>query len=72
MRSRTWLMSMLDRVLAVPGDVPLLGAVEPSQELGQSRLPGAVVSDQRDHLARADVNVDVLQGRSLTARAAES
>jgi hypothetical protein len=42
------------RVDAVPGDDALVGQVEPGEQLGERRLAGTVLADQRDHLAAAE------------------
>ena len=52
-------------VLAVELDRALVGAVDAGDHLDQRRLAGAVVADEGDHLAFADVEVDL--GQACTA-----
>jgi hypothetical protein len=49
------------RRLAVEDDLPGVVAVDAGDALDQRRLPGAVVADERHHLAVADLEVDVRQ-----------
>ena len=48
-------------LLAVEVHVAVVDRVDPGDALDQRRLAGAVVADERHHLARADVEVDVGQ-----------
>ena len=60
----------LDRVLrraerdalAVEDDLALVGLREPVEDVHQRRLAGAVLAEQRVHLAAAEVEVDVVVG----------
>ena len=55
-------------LVAVDEDLPRVRLVESGQDLHQGRLPRTVVADQSEHLARADVERDVLE-RSHDAEA---
>ena len=46
--------------LAVELDLPLVRAVEAREDVRERRLAGAVLSEQRVHLADAGLEVDVL------------
>ena len=46
--------------LAVDQDLALVGVVEPVEDVHQRRLAGAVLAEQRVHLALAQVEVDVV------------
>ena len=60
----------LDRVLrraegdalAVEEDLALVGLREPVEDVHQRRLAGAVLAEQRVHLAAAEVEIDVVVG----------
>ena len=45
----------------VEPDDAAVGIAEPADHAEQGRLPGAVGAEQRDHLALADVEIDVEQ-----------
>ena len=47
--------------LAVEDDLALVDRVDPGDALDQRRLPGAVVADERHHLAGGDVEVDLVE-----------
>ena len=49
-----------DDGLAVHEDLALVGPVEPVEDVHQRRLAGAVLAEQRVHLARPQVEVDVV------------
>ena len=48
--------------LAVHQDLALVGLVEPVEDVHQGRLAGAVLAEQGVHLARPQVEVDVVVG----------
>src|SRR6202171_4195503 len=45
-------------MLAFEPDLALIWEIDPGHDLNQSRLAGAVVTDESDHLARVDLEVD--------------
>ena len=47
---------------AVEQDPPLVGRVEPVEDVHQRRLAGAVLAEERVHFARPEVEVDVVVG----------
>jgi hypothetical protein len=47
--------------LATEEELALVGLVDAGQQLHQRRLAGAVLADQREHLAGAQVEVHVLE-----------
>ena len=49
-----------DDRLAVQEDLALVGPVEPVEDVHQRRLAGAVLAEQRVHLAAPQVEVDVV------------
>ena len=53
--------AQVDR-LAAEQDATLVGRVEPVEDVHQSRLPGPVLAEQRVHLTREKVEVDVVVG----------
>ena len=50
-------------LLSLEVDVALVDRVDPGDALDQGRLAGAVVADERHHLAGADLEVDVRRAR---------
>ena len=48
--------------LAVQQQLARVGPVEPVEDVHQRRLSGAVLTEQRVHLATADVEIDVIVG----------
>ena len=46
--------------LALDQDLALVGVVEAVEDVHERRLPGAVLAEQRMHLAAAEVEVDVV------------
>ena len=61
--------------LPLQQDLALVGLVEPVEDVHQRRLAGAVLAEERVHLAAADVEVDVVVGddaRELLADARAS
>ena len=50
------------RLLPVEEDLPRVRVVEPVEDVHQRRLAGAVLAEQRMHLAGGDVEVDVVVG----------
>ena len=48
--------------LAVDQDLALVRVVEPVQDVHQRRLAGAVLAEQRVHLAAPEIEVDVVVG----------
>ena len=46
--------------LALDEDLPLVGLVQPVEDVHQRRLAGAVLAEQRVHLAAREVEVDVV------------
>ena len=49
--------------LALPEDAPLVRRERAVEHLDQRRLAGAVLAEQRVHLAVADIEADVIAGR---------
>src|SRR4051794_11444525 len=49
-------------VTAVEKDAPLARIVQPTQELHERRLPGAIQPDERHALARSQLEVDMPNG----------
>jgi hypothetical protein len=52
------------RRLAVDGDLAFVGLVDAGQDLDQRRLAGAVLADERRHLARIELERDLVQRRT--------
>jgi len=52
------------RLPAADPDLARVGFVHARQNLDQGRLAGAVLSEQRMHLAATDVEVDLIEGQS--------
>src|SRR5271165_3428114 len=46
-------------------DLPAGGASDTRQDLQQSRLPGAIGTDQAENLARCDVKADIVKGQEM-------
>ena len=55
-----------------PGDGALAGAADPREDRQQGGLPGAVRPEQRDRLARPQVEVDAVQGREVAVSPTEA
>jgi len=51
--------------LVVDEDLALVGLVEPVEDVHQGRLAGAVLAQQRVHLAGLDGDVDVVVGHQV-------
>ena len=59
---------VLAQVVAVEQDPPLVGVVEPRQELHERRLAGAVLAHEGQHLARVQGEAQVAHRPALGAR----
>jgi hypothetical protein len=57
---------------AVNGDLTGVSALEASDEAQSRRLAAARRAEQRDELPRADVEIDVLNGRGIAKRLVQS
>ncbi len=63
---------VIAQVAAVEQDPALVRVVEPRQELDQRRLAGAVLADQRQHLAGPQLEGEVAHRPALGPRVAEA